>query len=81
MWRGNVPVVNSNWKTVGHLWSATGNWFVCQEQAASYHLPGTSYSNNWWAYTESDDGGWGWVNEVYFKGGNNYERDAGLRLC
>lgn len=81
MWRGNVPVLNTNWHVVGHLWNASGNWFVCQQRGGTYHVPGTSYYNNWWAYTLSDDGGWGWVSEAYFKGGNNYERDAGLRSC
>ena len=39
---------------------------------------GTTYGNYWWAYTVSDEGPKGWVSEVYFKGGTNYEADAGL---
>lgn len=81
LWRGNVPVINHNWKTVGHLYSANGNWFVCQAKGGTYRAPGTNLKNNWWAYTLSDNGTWGWVPEVYFKGGNNYEPDGNLRHC
>ena len=34
--------------------------------------------NVWWASTRADDGAWGWVSEVYFKGGDENDPDAGL---
>jgi Cutinase len=39
------------------------------------------WRNDWWARTKSDDHKWGWTPEVFFKGGANNERDAGLRKC
>lgn len=80
LWRGNVPVVNTNETKIGTLvYGGSSNWFVCQAQGAEYSYSGLK--NNWWAYTEADNGKWGWVSEVFFSGGNNNERDAGLRLC
>jgi len=37
--------------------------------------------NDWWAYTMADNSKRGWMNEVYFKGGNNNEPDAGIINC
>lgn len=34
-----------------------------------------------WAFTLGDNGRWGWVPQVFFSGGANDERDAGLHLC
>ena len=67
--------------------AGSANWFVCQTSAPggrtvrhrdSGH---PAYTNVWWARTLSDTGAWGWVSEVYFAGGANDERDAGLRGC
>jgi hypothetical protein len=96
LWRGNVPVYASpyrigwpNW-VVGYLYSASGNWFICQfdeargadgtiVHTATYHYG--SYYNNWWAWTIADNGRYGYVPEVFFKGGNNNEPDRGLANC
>jgi hypothetical protein len=29
----------------------------------------------------ADNNAWGWVNEVYFRGGANYQSDGALREC
>jgi hypothetical protein len=80
LWRGNVPVLNSSWGKVGTLVDGgSANWFECQAKGGEYTYQGDK--NDWWAYTEADNGKWGWVSEVFFSGGNNNERDAGLRLC
>ena len=89
--RGYVPVHALDGGTVrevGRLVRAgSANWFVCQTSAPggrtvrhrdSGH---PAYTNVWWARTLSDTGAWGWVSEVYFAGGANDERDAGLRGC
>jgi hypothetical protein len=85
LWTGHVPVydrsaiTNDNPKVVGWLrQGGRANWFIAQCSAArgiEFHLG--SYYNNWWAFTEADNRHWGWVSEVYFKGGGNNERDAG----
>lgn len=54
------------------------NWFVTEMHGGDFRLG--SVANNWWASTRADNGWWGWVPEVYFAGGDNYEDDAGLRL-
>ncbi len=54
-------------------------YFNCELRGATYQAYG--YKNNWWALTQGDDGKWGWVPEIYFKGGDDNEPDAGLRLC
>lgn len=92
LWRGDVPVYASpfnmsHWEdegdVVGHLWNAEGNWFLCQEDVGDvYWGPGDKdYANTWWAYTMADNGAWGWVSEVYFSGGDDYEGDANLANC
>ncbi len=86
----NVPVFDSPdagnaAKQVGvlHLGGDT-NWFVGQ----SFHSTFVSgaLKNGWWAFTLSDkdssgNSHWGWVPETYFKGGGNFEPDAGLFVC
>jgi hypothetical protein len=89
MWRGNVPVYQIYGD--GHiasgpgdtLVSAEGNWFTCQQWIpnAPYTVPGTNYTNHWWAYTMADNGDWGWVSVAYFRGGGNDEPDGRLVNC
>jgi len=81
---GYVPVVkfgNRSHEVGKLLKGGSVNWFVCQMHGASQRVTEGRYFNTWWALTLSDDGHRGWVNEVYFKGGRNDERDGGLRAC
>ncbi len=66
----------------GALYGTDNKYFVCQQQfpSATYFHPG-GWNNNWWAYTRTASGFWGWVPEVFFKGGANGEPDFGLRSC
>jgi hypothetical protein len=68
--------------TAGWLHGTTGKQFVCESlfPEALYHHPAGWY-NSWWAYTRAENGAWGWVPEVFFKGGDNDEPDSGLRTC
>lgn len=75
---------------VGWINAAGDDWYRCQVGpvqdpsvlTASMHYNGHEIQNNWWALTLADDGRtWGYVPEIFFRGGNNFERDAGLRLC
>lgn len=52
------------------------NWFTSQVQGPTYSEHG--YSNNWYAHTTADNGRWGYVTEVYFAQGDDFERDARL---
>jgi hypothetical protein len=65
----------------GWLNGTSGQYFVCQAPGPAVHHP-AGWRNVWWAYTASDTGvAWGWVPQVYFKGGADDEPDAGLRRC
>ncbi|WP_443071438.1 hypothetical protein [Streptomyces sp. NBC_01465] len=80
--RGHVPVYesrNPGSRVVGELVQGGGaNWFVFENKGATFK--DGSAENNWWASTQADNGAWGWVPEVYFAGGDNYEDDAGLLM-
>jgi hypothetical protein len=59
------------------VYGGCNNWFYDQwGTARNYYLGG--YVNNWWATTLADNGRYGWVPEVYFRGGEDFEADAGL---
>ena len=56
-------------------------YFVCDYPGERYPPSGTP-TNIWWAYTKGDvNHRWGWVPEVFLKGGGNDEPDAGLPIC
>jgi hypothetical protein len=74
-----IPVYNrkaQNATVVGYIYQPGPDWYLYQELGASYTLNG--YRHNWWAMTMADNGNWGWVSEVYFKGGSNNVRDGCL---
>ena len=74
---GATPPAPASW-----MYGTDGKYFLCDAQftnAMFYHPKG--WRNNWWAYTRSDFGVWGWVSETYFAGGANDEPDYGLRSC
>lgn len=79
---GYVPVhaFAPNATAVGKLvQGGSANWFLCHARGPSYREG--SYSNVYWALTQSDTGRRGWTSEVYFSGGSNDEADGGLRGC
>src|SRR4051794_23054882 len=68
----------------GWLHGIDGQYFVCDRYIADadYNHPTQTWHHHWWAYTLADSPAvWGWVNETYFKGGDDDEADAGLRRC
>ncbi len=80
--RGSTPPAPASW-----LRGLDNQIFVCEREftSAVYYHP-SGYRNYWWGYTLSDDGVWGWVPEVFFRGGLDDEPDggspaAGLRPC
>jgi hypothetical protein len=76
--KAHVPVYGQAKKgsPVGELTHGGGaNWFVFQcVTTDAYESSGSSY-NDVWAYTEADNGRWGYVNEVWFAGGGNNQSD------
>jgi hypothetical protein len=75
--RGSSPPAPRGW-----LQTTTGRYFVCHRAfpAAMYYHP-SGWRNLWWSYTRDDSGNWGWVPEVFFKGGDDDEPDYGIRSC
>jgi hypothetical protein len=63
------------WLTYG----GCANWFYDQFRTP-YTYWHNGYANDWWAYTKADNGAYGYVSQVYFKGGLNWERDRGLKV-
>jgi hypothetical protein len=83
LWRGNVPVYDtdgSNRHVVGYLvHGGWANWFLCHRVGSTYVYEG--HMNNWWALTMADNGKWGFVSEVFFAGGEDFDPDRGLVRC
>jgi SLT domain-containing protein len=75
---GGTPVQAGDGHRVGYLNVGT-NWVVCQSTGAEVAI-GPDH-NNWWAWTEADNGNWGWVNAVYGGGGANDGPFAGVPAC
>ncbi|MFG3281274.1 hypothetical protein [Streptomyces sp. NPDC048111] len=80
--QGHVPVYagrSAGAAVVGYLeQGGAANWFVTEMKGGDFHRGRAA--NYWWASTKADNGRWGWVPEVYFAGGGNYEDDAGLLM-
>lgn len=82
-WRDS-SIYAGNGQYVGFL-HAGSNWVVCQEWGQTVH-EGQWY-NSWWAWTLRDKGtgsygdGWGWVNAVNVKGGENNQAYPGVPPC
>ncbi len=66
---------------VGSIYAPGNDWYVCQHRYPNDVYALGAYQNDVWAKTMADNGQWGWVSEVYFRGGRNYEVDAGLDFC
>jgi hypothetical protein len=75
--QGSPPPEPPEW-----LYGTENQYFECDQRfdnALYYHPSG--WYNVWWARTRTASGFWGWVPEVFFKGGANNEPDYGLRTC
>jgi hypothetical protein len=69
---------------IGWMHGIDDKYFVCDRYVANadYNHPTQTWHHRWWAWTHADSPAvWGWVSEVYFKGGNDDEGDAALRDC
>jgi hypothetical protein len=76
--RGGALVVQ-NRTTVGYLHQGT-NWVVCQQQGGDVNTV-QGYRNHWFAWTQADNGSWGWASAVEARGGDNYGPFGGVRNC
>lgn len=79
---GGSPVLRSSGALVGYLHQGT-NWVECQQPGREMRL-GQRHNHNW-AWTQSDYGsdqrGYGWVNGIYARGGDNDGRFANVPDC
>jgi hypothetical protein len=77
---GGSPVVDVHGTRVGYL-NGGSNFVDCQEQGSEYPSAGASVRNDWWAWTEANDGKWGWVSAYWASGGSNDEQFSGVPAC
>jgi hypothetical protein len=86
IWRTNHPWAmygSAQFVPVGNVdavLNAGNSWFVCQKKWV-IKLEYGSLKNDWFAYTLSDNGYWGWVNATHFSAGGNWEPVPGLGHC
>ncbi|MHC3473144.1 hypothetical protein ACYF6T_31260 [Streptomyces sp. 7R007] len=80
LWGGSIGVRSAPGSStlVGTINSANTNWFRGDTLDAQFCSSG--YCNNAWAFTEADNGNWGWVPEVFFSSSNT-TWDPNLRAC
>jgi hypothetical protein len=67
-------------RVVGQIYAPGSDWYYCQQRFNSIYALGP-YQTDVWAFTRADNNQPGWVPEVYFSGGANYEADRTLRWC
>ncbi|WP_219471598.1 hypothetical protein [Nonomuraea rhizosphaerae] len=81
---GGIPVYSTphqeSAEIVGRVNAAGDDWYECATRGDDYDAE-EGLVNDWWAQTMADNGRWGYVSQVYFQGGDNWEPDAGLRGC
>jgi eukaryotic-like serine/threonine-protein kinase len=76
----NSKVYQTGTLTVIGTIAAGDHTFFCQSSGHG-QLTHHGFSNNWWAWTESDQGTWGWVNAIDLAGGDNNQPEPGLPNC
>lgn len=77
---GGSPVVDVHGTRIGCLNGGT-NFVDCQEAGSEYPSASAAVRNDWWAWTEANDGKWGWVSAYWASGGANNERFYGVPAC
>jgi hypothetical protein len=75
-----APVYKTGTLTVIGTVALGGHTFYCQSSGTG-DLTHQGFTNHWWAWTESDQGVWGWVNAVDLAGGDNNQPEPGLPTC
>jgi hypothetical protein len=73
-----TPVLSSTAQIVGYLHKGR-NWIICQQQGAE--RTSGSHHNDWYGWTLSDHGGYGWANALYASGGADDGRFAFAPNC
>jgi hypothetical protein len=73
-----APVVDSSGAKVGYLNHGT-NFVLCEAYGEQVGTPATY--NHWWAWTEANDGRYGWVSAYYAQGGDNDGAFQGVADC
>jgi hypothetical protein len=65
---GSLVVVGTT--TVGYLHQGK-NWVVCQQTGGDVHNAAGD-RNNWYGWTQADNGKWGWASPLDAQGGDDY---------
>lgn len=73
-----APVQSSDGNVAGYL-NQGFNYVFCQQVGGEDTSDG--YYNNWWAWTEANDGSYGWVSALWGTGGDNDGAFAGVPNC
>lgn len=76
---GGAPVFQPGTLTQSGTVKQGDQPFYCQSSGAEFTHDG--FSNHWWAWTESDQGTWGWVSAVDIAGGTDDQPQPGLPYC
>lgn len=81
---GRIPIYefpSQSSRVIDYLLRSTGTqYFNCEVGGGRYSAYG--YTNVYWGWTYGDKyGQWGYVSEVFFRGGGNDQSDPGLPLC
>lgn len=76
---GGAPVFQAGTLTQTGTVKQGDQPFYCQASGAEFTHGG--FSNHWWAWTESDQGNWGWVSAVDIAGGTDNQPEPGLPYC
>lgn len=75
---GGAPVQDSNGNWVGYL-NEGSNYVYCQEVGGEDSSGG--YTNDWWAWTEANNGNYGWVSALWGSGGDDNGSFGGVPGC
>lgn len=75
---GGAPVESSSGGLLGYL-NQGQNYVYCQQQGGE--LSDGTYYNDWWAWTDANDGNSGWVSALYGQGGDNDGAFQGVPNC
>ena len=73
------PAARWSWSgttTVGYLPQGK-NWIVCQQAGRRHAQPAEGNSNNWFGWTEAENGKMGWASPLDAVGGDNYGNFGG----
>ena len=76
--RGGAKVIAGG-RLVGYLHQGS-NWVICQQVGATVRNSSGDL-NNWYGWTQADNGRWGWASPLEARGGANFGAFSGVPNC